>query len=308
MVNWAAGQIREGRVPLDGWFPNLSLGSAFFHHYQSLTEILTAYAARVFGESDQSTFLWILYLLLALWPISVYLGARLLDWERWPAAAAAAVSPLIVSAPGYGYEHGSYTFRGFGVYSQLWAMWLLPLAWGLTWRAVAHGKRYAAAAAALALTIACHFITGYLGILTVGVWVIVLATSGFFQRVGRAAVATIGGLLVAAWVLVPLVGDTKWTTQSEFYKGSFFNDSYGAEKILGWLFTGRLFDNGHFPTVTIFFFAGVIVCLARARRDVRARALLGVFTLSLLLFFGRRTWGSLIDVLPGFHDVQIHRF
>ena len=183
---WCAGpdqQIGEGRVPLDGWFPNLSLGSSFFHHYQSLPETLTAFAAHATGASDQSTYQWILYLLLALWPISVYLGTRLLDWDRWTAAAAAAVAPLIVSASGYGYEHGSYIFRGYGVYSQLWAMWLLPIAWGLTWRAVSRGRYYAAAAAALALTIACHFITGYLALLTVGVWVLVLG--GAFCPEGR---------------------------------------------------------------------------------------------------------------------------
>src|SRR5581483_6568253 len=132
MVRWASGQIAEGRVPLDGWFPYLSLGSSFFHHYQSLAETLTAYV-------------WILYLLLATWPVPVYLGARLLEWGRWPAAAAAAVSPLVVSTPGYGFETTSYTWGGYGVYSQLWAMWLLPLAWGLTWRAVSGGRRYAAA-------------------------------------------------------------------------------------------------------------------------------------------------------------------
>ena len=147
MVRWADRQIGQGRVPLDGWFPDLSLGSSFFHHYQSLAETLTAYAARVVGGTDDGTYLWILYLLLALWPLSVYLGARLLDWDRWSAGAAAAVSPLVASAPGYGFEHGSYTFQGYGVYSQLWAMWLLPIAWGLTWRAVTRGRRYAAAAA-----------------------------------------------------------------------------------------------------------------------------------------------------------------
>src|SRR5579864_7190802 len=178
MVRWASGQIGEGRVPLDGWFPYLSLGSSFFHHYQSLAETLTAYAARATGAGDATAYVWILYLLLATWPVSVYLGARLLEWGRWPAAAAAAVSPLVVSTPGYGFETASYTWGGYGVYSQLWAMWLLPLAWGLTWRSVARGRRYAAAAAALALTIACHFITGYLGLLTVGVWVIVLGRAG----------------------------------------------------------------------------------------------------------------------------------
>jgi hypothetical protein len=307
MVRWADGQIGEGRVPLDGWYPYLSLGSSHFHHYQSLPHTLTAYAARATGAGDQTTYLWILYLLVALWPISVYWGARLLGWGRWTAAGAAAVSPMIVSASGYGYEHQSYVWQGYGVYSQLWAMWLLPIAWGLTWRAVTRGKYYATAALALALTMACHFITGYLAVLTVGVWVLV-AGPGLVRRVGRAAIVTLGSLLVASWVIVPLVGDTKWTTQSEYYTGTFYNDSYGARKVLGWLFTGKLFDAGRFPIVTLLFAAGVVVCLAQARRDIRARALLGAFTLSLLLFFGRPTLGPLLDLLPGFKDVQIHRF
>ena len=307
MVRWADRQIGEGRVPLDGWYPYLSLGSAHFHHYQSLPHTLTAYAARITGASDQTTYLWILYLLLALWPIAVYCAATLLGWDRWTAAASAAISPLIVSAPGYGYEQGSYVWRGYGVYSQLWAMWLLPLAWALTWRAVRRGSQFAVAAAALALTIACHFITGYLALLTVGVWVIVLG-GGWLRRIGRAALVAGGSLLVASWVLVPLIADTKWTTQSEYYKGTFYNDSYGARKVLGWLFSGRLFDDGRFPIITLLFYVGVILCIARARRDLRARALLGAFALSLLLFFGRPTLGPLLDVLPGFRDVQIHRF
>jgi Gpi18-like mannosyltransferase len=308
MVRWAHAQIQEGRVPLDGWYPYLSLGSSFFHHYQSLPHTLTAYVAHATGAGDATVFLWIMYVLLALWPVSVYLGARLLGWERWTAAGAAAVSPLIVSASGYGFEHGSYTWRGYGVYSQLWAMWLLPLAWGLTWRAVTYGKRYAAAAAALALTIACHFITGYLAILTVGVWVVIALGSGFVRRVGRGALVAGGAVVVAAWVLVPLVGDTKWTTRSAYYTGSIFSDSYGARKVLGWLVGGELFDNGRFPVVTVLVFAGLVVCIARARGDLRARALLGVFTLSLLLFFGRPTLGPVLDLLPGMRDVQIHRF
>src|SRR5207244_12256276 len=139
---WPSGTSHPGRVPLHGVYPYLSLASSFFHHSQSLSETLTAYAANVTGASPQTAYLWFLYVLLALWPVSVYLGARLLGWGRWTAAGGAAVSPLIVSVSGYGYEQGSYTWGGYGVYSQLWAMWLLPIAWGLSLRAVAHGRRY----------------------------------------------------------------------------------------------------------------------------------------------------------------------
>jgi hypothetical protein len=308
MVRWAIGQMHEGRIPLDGWFPYLSLGSSFFHHYQSLSETITAFIAYATGASASTIFLWLLYLLLSLWPISVYFGARLLGWERWVAASAAAVAPLLFSAPGYGYETGSYTYGGYGVYTQLWAMWTLPLAWGLTWQAVTRGRRLTAAVVALALTMALHFITGYLAVLIVGVWVIVLGTSGFMRRVGRFAIVVGASMLVASWVLVPLLGDTKWTTQSEYYIGTIFNDSYGAQKELGWLIRGSLFDYHRFPIVTLLFFVGLIVCGVTARRDLRARALLGAFALGMLLWFGRPTWGRLLNLLPGFGDVQIHRF
>jgi Gpi18-like mannosyltransferase len=308
MVQWASGQIREGRLPLDGWFPIYAIGSSFFHHYQSFPHIVTALLANVTGMSDETVYLWILYLLLALWPICIYLSARLFDLSKWTAALAAAISPLLVSAPGYGYEHGSYTWQGYGVYSQEWGMWLLPLAWGFTWRAVNRGKHYAAAAVALALTIACHFITGYLALLTLGVWVIVVGRSGFLERFYRSAIASAGALLIAAWVIVPLVGDTKYSAQTEYYKGSIFSDSFGAKQILSWLFKGELFDYQRFPVVTILFFAGALICLARWRTDNRGRALFGAFTLSLILFFGRPTLGRLLDILPGFKDVQIHRF
>ncbi len=307
MVRWASGQIEHGRVPLDGWYPYLSLGSSFFHHYQSLPNVLTAYLARLTGAGDQTTYLWILYLLLALWPLSVYAGARLLAWGRWPAAGAAAVSPLLVSASGYGYEHGSYTWQGYGVYTQLWAMWLLPLAWGLSWRSVTRGRTYAAAALVLALTIACHFITGYLALLTLAVWVLA-GGAGYLRRAARAALLGGSSLIVAAWVLVPLLRDTKWTTQSVYYKGTIFADSYGARKVLGWLFRGELFDAGRFPVLSLLVALGAVVCSLEARRDTRARALLGAFLLSLLLFFGRPTLGPVIDLLPGMRDVQIHRF
>src|SRR5207247_4534071 len=142
----------------------------------------------------------------------------------------------------------------------------------------------------------CHFITAYLAVLTLGVWVIVLGRAGFPKTVYRAAIAGVGSLLVAAWVLVPLIGDTNYSAESVYYRGTIFNDSYGASKILDWLFRGQLFDFNRFPIVTLLFALGVVICVLRVRDDVRARALLGAFALSLLLFFGRRTWGALIDV------------
>lgn len=308
MVRWAGGQIHHGRVPLDGWYPWLSLGSSFFHHYQSLPDTLTAYAAAVTGAADRTAYLWLLYLLLATWPVSVYAGSRLLGWGRWTAAGSAAVASLLVSTPGYGFEWGSYIWSGIGLYGQLWGMWLLPLAWGLTWRTVKDGRRYAAAAIAVALTIACHFIAGYLALLTIGVWVIALGAGRVLPRIARAAVVAGGAMLIALWVLVPLIGGTTWTNNSEYFRGTVFDDSYGTHQVLSWLVRGKLFDHGRFPVISLLFAAGLGVCLWKARRDARARGLLGVFVLSLILFCGRHSLGPVLSWLPGSADVQFQRF
>lgn len=307
MVRWALERIQEGHLPFDGWYPYLGLGSSLFHHYQSLPHILTATLALAFGPDR--AFFGMLYLLLISWPISVYVAARLLGWERWVAAGAAFVSPLLVSAPGYGFEAGSYTWSGLGLWSQLWAMWLLPLAWGLSWRAVRGRKpsRYAMAALLVGLTAALHFLTGYLAFLALGVWVLI-RPSELLRRLGRAAIVGIGALLIISWVVVPLLLDSRWASQSQYRHMTTLFDSFGARKVLAWLVTGQLFDAGRVPVISLLVAAGTVVCIARFRRDERARALLGVMLLSLLLFFGRPTLGPLLRLLPGSDDLLFHRY
>jgi hypothetical protein len=305
MVRWARYQIDQGRIPFDGWFPYLGLGLPQFHHYQSLPHLISAYISLVFGTD--TTFYWALYLLLAFWPISVYIGTRLMGWDRWTAAAAALVAPLLFSATSYGYEHSSYMWWGLGLWSQMWGMWLLPLAWGLSWRAVSGRGPIALGSLAVALTIACHFLTGYMAIAVIGLWALIKPTE-LIRRLLRCLAVGIGAALIAAWVIVPLLSDSRWQLSTQYQQGTFWDDSFGAPKVLGWLFTGQIYDEGRLPVVTLLVALGIAVCGFRFRRDERARALLGAWVLSLLLFFGRPTLGSALKILPGNEDLLFHRF
>ncbi len=304
MVRWARHRIQTGHIPLDGWFPNFGLGSAQFHHYQSFPHIVAGYIATIFGA--QRTFLWTLYILLALWPICVYISGRIFGAERSIAAFAAVVSPLIVSLTEIGYEHGAYTSRGFGTWAQLWGMWLLPLALALAFRALTKGKGYVWAALTLALLLATHFLTGYLAVLTIGLWVI-MHREGFVRRLGRAIVVLVGAAFVAAWALIPLLIDGKYIAGNESLIGTVQADSYGLRKVVLDLFAGRLFDFGRPPILTILVIFGFIICLVR-RRDDRARALLIFGVLSLVLYIGRPTFGPLFRLLPGSGEVYYQRF
>ncbi len=305
MVRWATTRMREGHLPFDGWFSRLSLGLPQFHHYQSLPHSIAGLIGLVIGP--ENAVMWTLYLGVALWPLSVYLGVRLFDLDRRTAIAAALMAPLLNSASSYGWEHGSYTWRGLGVWSQIWGMWLMPIAVPLGWRAVQRGKRYALASGTLGLTFATHFLTGYVTMLSMGLWILI-SPREFISRARRVALIGIGAILTISWVVVPLLSDTRFSNQTAFNRGVFWNDSYGARKILSWLFRGQVFDYGRFPTISIFVAIGAGLCVARFRSDERARAILSFSVFSLLLWFGRATFGPLTKILPGGDDLIMHRF
>ena len=204
-VEWARSQWMNGSIPFDGWFPNLSLGYAAFHHYQVLPHIITGAIATVIGTSRAMA--WTNYLGMALWPICIYLTVRIFGFSRLTGGITAMLAPLISSVTLYGFEAGSYAWRGNGMWSQLWGMWLLPITVALTWRAISQGKRYALAAVFLALTFSSHFLTGTMAVLGMGLWVL-LVPREIPRRIGRACLVGVGGLAGASWLLFPVASNT----------------------------------------------------------------------------------------------------
>jgi hypothetical protein len=305
MVQVARRMLAHGQLPFDHWYANLSLGSPFFVQYQSASAVLTGAVSLLFGAKQ--TFAWSIYLLVALWPLCVYATGRLLRWSRWESAIAAAISPLLFSVTGRGFEHQAYAWLGSGLWSELWAMWTLPLAIAFAWRYVS-GRRYLFGAVFfLGATIAFHFLMAYLaGLLLVAM--VLLRPSDLWRRLGRAALVGVCALLATLWVTLPLLADARWTALNEFQVGTTINDSYGAPKILHWLVTGQLYDFQRFPIVTLLVGIGLVACVARFRVDERARLLVVGWTLSLLLYFGRPTLGRVLDLLPGNKDLLFQRF
>ena len=210
-----------------------------------------------------------------------------------------------MSAGGYGYEVGSYVWRGYGMWTQLWGMWLLPFALALTWRAIVRNRSLALAAVVAGATIACHLLTGYLVLVAIGVWVLV-NPKPFRRRLWRAAAVTAGALATSAWLLVPALVDSRWTRMG-LPPGTFWTDSYGAPKVVGWLVSGKVFDLGQLPVITILAGVGILVTLRRWRSDPVGRAVLAFFLASLVLYSGRPTFGLLIDRLPGQETLFLHR-
>ena len=305
MVRFATAQLRAGHLPLTSWFPFLGEGSPQFLHYQSLPAILTGAVGLLTGPDV--AFRWSLYLLLSLWPISVYVSARVFGAGRPAAAASAAMAPFLVSATGVGYEQHAYVWTGFGVWTQLWAQWTLPLAWGFSWRAIRDGRGYLRAVLLTALTVALHFETGYLALSVLLVWPLV-AGRPLVARLRRAAVLLGGSLLASAWVIVPLLAQREWAATNEIVRGTALVNGYGARRVLDWLVSGGLLDHGRLPVVTVFAALGFGLAWLAWSSDVDARALLVALAVCLLFAFGRTTFGSLVDLIPGSADLFFRRF
>lgn len=310
MVRFAAGQLRAGHFPLTSWFPFLGEGSPQFLHYQSLPALLAGAVGLLTGPDV--AFRWSLYLLLSLWPVSVYLAARTFGGSgpgggRAAAAAAAAMAPFLMSVTGVGYEQGAYAWTGFGVWTQLWAMWTLPLAWAWSWRAIRDGHGCLRAVLLTALTVAFHFETGYLALSVLIVWPF-LAGKPVLIRVRRAAVVLGGSLLASAWVIVPLLRERPWASVNEPLQGTGLVNGYGARQVLDWLFTGQLLDFGRLPVITVLAALGLALAWLAWSADSSGRALLAGLVICLLLAFGRTTFGSVVDIIPGSADIFFRRF
>ncbi len=305
MVRFATAQLRAGHLPMTGWFAFLGEGSPQFLHYQSLPAILTGAVGLLSGPDV--AFRWSLYLLWSLWPVSVYVAARAFGAGRPAAAASAAMAPFLMSVPGVGYEQHAYAWTGYGVWTQLWAQWTLPLAWGFSWRAIRDGRGYLRAVLLTALTVALHFETGYLAMSVLLIWPLV-AGRPLLARWRRAAVLLGGALVASAWVIVPLLAQREWAAVNEPLQGTGLVNGYGADRVLDWLISGQLLDHGRLPVITVLAAVGFGVAWLAFTTEANARALLVALGVCLLLAFGRTTFGSLVDVIPGSTDLFFRRF
>ena len=305
MTRFATAQLQAGHDPLTTWFPYLGLGSPQFLHYQSAPAIVTGAVGLVVGAD--AAFRWSLYLLWCLWPVAVYASARLFGTRPLAAALAAAVAPLLASAPGVGYEQHAYAWNGYGIWSQLWASWALPFAWALSWRAMTDKRFLAPAAALVALTAAFHFETGYLAFAAVVIfpW---LVRRDLRHRAARAGVLLVTSMLASAWVWLPLLLYARWAAVNQALARTPLVNGYGAHQVLGWLVTGRAFDNGRLPVISLLVAAGLLAVLAGWRNAGEGRAFVALFGVGLLLSFGRTTFGELVSIIPGSTDLFFRRF
>ena len=317
MTDAAVEAITRGQDFTDPWQGTMSMGFPLFHHYQHLPHMAIATVhVLTLGVFPLANMLhWTTYLLLGLFPVSIYWSLRRFGFDRISSAMGGLVAPLAATDGLFGFDFRSYVFSGWGLYPQLWAMVLLPLALAASYRTLGDGRGYFWATVLLAATLLSQVIYGYMAFLTLGILTFIqpiganpkCLAEAILRRWRRLII--LFPLVVAAtsYFLVPLFLDLDYFNRSVWTDPRKF-DSYGHSVLLLSLISGYLFDGfDRIPSLTYLVFIGFVICLIRWRNE-RYLIPVAIFLLWLMLYFGRETWGGLIDLLPMSRDIHMHRF
>jgi len=318
---------------IDHWVPYWASGYPLPYYYQHLPHlfIVLVYRALLKTVSLYAVFNWVKFLLWVFWPLSLYWGSRKLNLSPLAAALAAFWGSQIMTDGLYGADVSSFAWRGYGLTTQLFALFFAPLALGQIYHVLANyrgpeprkkrARDIIVAVLLLAATFASHMAIGYivsLSALFIPLSLLNISNLSLNELLRNwkleiknllrhyfplFLILAFTFLLLSYWLVPMLMGNV-------YHNISFWDppvkwNSYGATNVISQLLDGQLFDFGRPPILTLLTVIGFIGSLYYFNKQHRFLAL--AFPFWLLLFFGRTTWGQLIDLLPMMKEMHLQR-
>lgn len=303
--------LHQGYDPTDVWLPQIGMGFPLFHHYQGLPHLFLVAVNLVTSSflSLASLFDISRYFLLVLFPLSIFWSMRRFGFGHLAAGLSAVFASLLATNGLYGFDFSSYISIGYGLYTQLWAMFFLPLALAEIYRTVKGEQSFFWPVLLTSIVLFSNLLYGYILFLSAIIFIFVkLNRDEIFFRFKRLTLVFILVGIVGAGFILPYVIDRNYFNATIWFP-SYRYDSYGYLWVLSNLFKGNLFDFGRFPSFTILFSLGIIVLMVSKRYlEEKTRILLILSLVWLLLYFGRATWGPILNLLPFSSDLQMNRF
>lgn len=337
----------------DFWVPTWALGFPLPHYYQHIPHLVPVLIYRflrlfTLNFSLFTTFEWFKYLLLALFPLSIYWAARKLELPPIAAGLAALMAPLISTQYLYGTDFNAVVWRGSGMYTQLWGFVTAPLALASLYDTIRYRRAILRSALLLALAFSGHLVFGYIVALSLPVLVLSVVLASFRYLSDLSILGNLGNLLkpffrpvvlltltvtltflLLSYWAVPLIVNNSWDNSHSVWDDRSKFDSYGMLAVTQKLVNGDLFDANRLPVLTtlvfIGFFAALISFLSSHESHKTNKSYetysssspqspLSYLFLPLMfiewyfLYWGRATWGPLAGLLPMADGIHFHRF
>ena len=307
----------------DHWVPNWAQGYNLPYYYSHIPQIIMVGSYRLLSpviSSSLSLFQYYhlnIYLLLSLFPLSLFIAFRILKFP-WLTAGIAALFASQISTDGlYGIDQSSFLWRGWGLSSQLFALFWFPLAIAsiIQWTKDSTRKLYICSIVFLVLTTVGHLGIGMMTFLAIPIicltpTIIIVAEKeekrqiieSLIRGVKQTVFLAIPPLLILSYWIVPAFLNNNFHNISVWDPVWKFN-SFGAKEAVTMFVNGTLFDFGRFPMFTILVFIGLFATIQNGFPHIAF-----LFLSFLLLFFGRTTWGGLLNMIPGMSEFHQHRF
>jgi len=306
----------------DHWVPNWNEGYNLPFYYSHVPQIAIVGSYRLFDSfirlfhySFISLFTYyhvVIYLLLCFFPLSIYCALLIVDCSFLTAGFGAILASHVSTDGLYGLDPASFLWRGYGLSSQLFAMIWLPLAIAYAFRYFSSRRRNDLffSILFLVLTTSGHIGVGIMAFLSlIPLALAVPLMDIFMQRWNHESWDVLKANIVKLTILsVIAIGILSYWLVPAFLADKFHNfsfwdpvwkfNSYGAKETITRLFNGDLFDFGRLPIFTALVLIGCFVSPHFAF----------LFIFWLLLYFGRTTWGPLIDLIPTMKEFHLSRF
>jgi len=320
----------------DHWVPTWASGYPLPFYYQHFPHLVNVIIYNLMMEKVNLyiIFNWLKFGFWVFLPVSWYISCRWLGFGKPTSALATFFGSQILTDGLYGADISSFAWRGYGLSTQLWAIFFAPLALGAFYRLFRRSKTIKtsktkdllAAILLLSATFASHLAFGYFIVLSLLIlplaflpweeiprlfyefdkeklrWLAAAKTAAR-QYLFLFYLFAFTFLLLSYW-FVPLLLENTYHNIS-FWDPPIKWNSYGAKEVISMFLNGQLFDFGRPPILTYLLGVGFFVSLWRFREKYRFFALLLPFWLTL--YFGRTTWGPLIDLLPMMKEMHQQR-
>lgn len=326
----------------DHWVHNWAGGYNLPYYYSHIPQIAIVGSWKFISFFSQGLTLFqyyhfVIYVLLCFFPASIYLALLVIGVSPLTAGIGALLATNLSTDGLYGLDPSSFLWRGYGLSSQLFAMIWLPLALAYAFRFfqseedrsqyivvgklktyIPYSKYLLPAILFTTLTTSGHLGIGMITMLSLGFLAIAapimkllrqesirdITVSLKQQSIKLVLVAGCSIFLLSYWIFPTFI-------DGNFHNISFWDpvwkfNSYGAKETIIRLFDGDLFDFGRLPIFTALTILGTIVLFLNSSSTLFPFSFLFIFW--IVFYFGRTTWGGLIDLIPGMKDFHLSRF
>ncbi|MDP3888548.1 MAG: YfhO family protein [bacterium] len=298
---------------VDHWVPTWVEGYPLPFYYQHLPQLLIVSFYNLFLRTIPlyTVFNLVKFIFLALFPLSLFISARRFDLSKSTAAFTALFGSQILTNGLFGADVSSFIWRGYGLSSQQWALFLAPLALSQAYQTIKNKNGYFLSLFLIATTISFHLAIGFIVVLSA--LLIPLSFLEFKKPIN------LKELFKPFWPLIIVLSLTAFTLAywliplylgGAYHNVSFWDpvvkwNSYGFNEVVYMFLNGQLFDFNRLPILTFFVVIGFLVSLYRFSEKYRFFSLL--FILWLALYFGRPTWGPLLNLVPLLSEMHLER-